>query len=215
MLYIYCEGQTEALFVSQILNPECLAPSGRTAIPIRADGLKPFERVWRDLTDLLRNPIARVTTLIDFYGMPADYPGMPHGKPVPGNRDHAYGEVARLERALGERVNSARFIPHYALHEFETLAFASGEAVDLQRRRIGPGSIRGEVERIVAAAGGNPELVNDSVATSPSRRLASLWPSGEFQKTIDSLGIVRRIPFVELRSWCRHFDAWVSVLESG
>lgn len=212
MLYVYCEGPTEALFVSAVLNPKFLVPQGKWATPITADGLRPFEKVRADLLDLLRNQQARVTTLVDYYGMPPDYPGMPHRPPPPGNKPAVYGEVARLEAALGASISSARFVPHYALHEFETLAFADPAAIDQQRARLGGGSVAPDVNRALEQAGGNPELVNDSPHTSPSHRLEALWPANAYQKTADSVGIVQRIPFPQLRVSCTHFDAWLRQL---
>ncbi len=212
MLYVYCEGQTEAFYVARDLNPRCLALHGRAAIPVPANGLRPFGHVLRELKNLLRNPQARVTTLIDYYGMPADYPGMPHRRLPSGNRAAVYGEVTRLEGELAKAVQSPRFIPYYALHEFESLAFADPAAVDEQLRRIGGRSVVADVERMIREADGNAELVNDSVATSPSHRLAALWPKGQYQKSKDGLGIVGRIEYPELRARCRHFSDWITRL---
>ena len=100
MLFVLCEGPTETFFVSRVLNP-WLTAQGKWAVPIAADGLRPFARVRKDILRLLRNPLARVTTLIDYYGTPSDYPGMPHARLPPGNPAAVYGEVARLDLALG------------------------------------------------------------------------------------------------------------------
>lgn len=212
MLYVYCEGPTEALFVSRVLNPQFLVPQGKWATPIAADGLRPYAKVKADLLDLLRNPNAQVTTLIDYYGMPPDYPGMPHRAPPPGNKIAVYPEVDRLEVELAASIGNTRFIPHYALHEFEALAFADPSAIDNQRARLAGGSVSDHVNQALAQALNNPELVNDSPNTSPSHRLEALWPAKLYQKTVDSVGIVQRIQFSRLRANCRHFDAWLQQL---
>jgi hypothetical protein len=212
MLFIYCEGPTEEFFVSRILNPNFLSARGKHAVPVKADGLRPFGRVRSDLLDLLRNPEAKVTTLIDYYAMPPDYPGMPHQALPPGNKSAAYAEVARLEAALANAIDNPRFIANYALHEFEALAFAEPLAIDEQRARVGGDSIVNQVRQILATAGDNPELVNDSAQTSPSHRLESLWPANQYQKTVDSIGIVQRIPFPRIRDRCPHFREWLDKL---
>lgn len=221
MLHVYCEGNrrghTEALFVRDVLNPYLESQGKTRAIPVPSRGLEPFSRVLADVRDILRIPHTRVTTLIDYYGTPADYPGLPHRSPPPGNRAAVYDEIHRLETALANAVDNPRFIPHYALHEFEALAFASPEAIAEQRKRLGGSSILADAQRMLAEAKGNPEWVNDNVATSPSHRLGSLWPVGAngkttYQKTVDSIGIVRRIPFNDLLARCQHFQRWVAKL---
>ena len=212
MLFIYCEGQTEALFVRNVLNPSFLHPQGKAAAPIVAQGLRPFSRTQTDLLNLLRNPSAKVTTCIDYYGMPAGYPGMPHQRPPAGNPVLVYQDILRLERALAAAINNPRFIPYYSLHEFEALAFADPAAIDAQQKRVSSGSVIPQVTQMLALAQGNPELVNDSQPTSPSHRLAALWPRGQYQKTIDSVGMVQRIPLATMRARCQHFDHWLSQL---
>lgn len=221
MLHIYCEGNrrghTEAIFVRDILNPYRESQGKPRAIPVPSRGLAPFPHVLADIKDLLRNPHARVTTLIDYYGMPPDFPGMPHRASPPGNKMFVYQEVTRLETALAEAVGSPRFIPHFAVHEFEALAFASPDAIAEQRKRHSGGAILAEARRMLADAEENPEWVNDNIATSPSHRLGNLWPQGPngkstYQKTADSIGIVRRIPFVDLLARCQHFRQWIEQL---
>jgi hypothetical protein len=211
MLFVLCEGPTETFFVSRVLNP-WLTAQGKWAVPIAADGLRPFARVRKDILRLLRNPLARVTTLIDYYGTPSDYPGMPHARLPPGNPAAVYGEVARLDLALGVSIGSSRFIPHYMLHEFETLGFVDPAMVEAQRRRFGGATIEPEVRAMLAQCGGRPELVNDDPQTSPSHRLEGLWPQGQYQKTVDSVGIVERIPFAQLQAACPHFNNWTRQL---
>ncbi len=213
MLYVYCEGPTEALFVARVLNPKFLEPCGKFATAVTADGLRPFGKVQADLQDLLRNRAARVTTLIDYYAMPPDYPGMPHRPLPPGNRAIVFAEITRLENALTAALdNEPHFIANYCLHEIESLAFTSPEAINEQHRRINNSSILPQVAQILSAVQGNPELVNDSPTTSPSHRLEALWPPGQYQKTVDSIGIMQRIPFQHLLNSCQHFAAWAARL---
>ncbi len=212
MLFVYGEGQTEALFVRNVLNPSFFLSRGESATAIVAQGLRPFAKTQTALLDLLRHPSAQVTTFIDYYALPADYPGMPHRKPPPGNPAHAYLKVARLEQALAETISHPRFIPYYSLHEFEALAFTDPAAINTQRQRVAAGTVIPQVTQMRDQAQGNPELVNDNETTSPSRRIMSLWPTGQYQKTVDSVGIVQRIPLATLRAACRHFDCWLGQL---
>lgn len=212
MLYVLCEGQTEALFVSRILDPQWMAPRQKPVQPITVDGLRPFSRIRDQIRLLLRYHAARVTTLIDYYGMPADYPGMPHRALPPGNPAAVRDEVARLEAALATEIGSERFLPYYALHEFETLAFVSPAAIAAQRARLPGPSVEAEACQMLSQARGEAELVNDSEQTSPCHRLERLWPKDQYQKTVDSLGIVHRIPFDRLQAGCPHFGAWTQML---
>jgi hypothetical protein len=59
---------------------------------------------------------------------------------------------------------------------------------------------------------GEPELVNDSPATAPSKRLLSACPT--YQKTLHGPALVERIGLAAIREECPHFDSWLGWLES-
>lgn len=85
-ILMLCEGQTEETFVKDILNPHLvayqrwavptLAVTKRTAAGSHRGGITSYAKLRRDIANLLRDSDARcVTTMIDYYGLPPDFPG--------------------------------------------------------------------------------------------------------------------------------------------
>ena len=131
--YVLVEGQTEETFIKRVLGPH-LATLGVYLTPIlvatkRAkDGLKfkggvtRYEPVRKDLLRLLSDrSAAAVTTMIDFYGLPGDFPGVAS---LP-TRVSCYQRVGFLEDALRSDLDDPRFRPYLSLHEFESLLLTS------------------------------------------------------------------------------------------
>jgi len=56
---------------------------------------------------------------------------------------------------------------------------------------------------------GNPELINDSPETAPSKRLA-VTP---YRKTTHGPNIVKEIGLENIRNKCQGFDNWIGLLE--
>jgi len=66
---------------------------------------------------------ATVTTLIDLYGLPNDFPGwLPPGHGTP------YDRAQQLENAFGVDIGENNFLPYLMVHEFEALLFSHVEA---------------------------------------------------------------------------------------
>ena len=148
-MLILCEGQTEETFVQRSIAPHLLTLNV-VAIPtlivtkkptsgaVSRGGITRYAQVRRDIVHLLRDSSAAlVTTLIDYYGLPADFPGMstlPDGSP--------YQKVAHLEQALTQDINNNRFLPYLIIHEFEAFLFAQPRVI------MQTFAQRGSVERV-------------------------------------------------------------------
>ena len=211
---IYVEGQTEEVFVKQVLAPHLwnvgvyvvptLAATKR--VPNGADlkgGVPPYQKVKRDIQHLLRDASAvAVTTLLDFYGLPADFPGR---RSVPPGSCH--DRVAYVEEELARDVGDRRFRPHLQLHEFEAMMFVSPGAV---ASLLGNGEREAELARATSQFA-SPEDINDSPTTAPSKRLRVIYPT--YRKPFHGPLITARIGLERIRSECRHFDQWVTFLE--
>lgn len=123
---ILVEGQTEYRFVKDVLTP-AFWPCGLDLIPTILvtkrvkdgpnfkGGVTSFARFENDLRKLLGSGGAVVTTMLDYYGLPADFPGMntrPNGTPRQ--------RVEHVERAISAYFRSpGNFVPFLALHEYE------------------------------------------------------------------------------------------------
>jgi hypothetical protein len=116
--------------------------------------------------------------------------------------------VEYVERALAAAIGDARFIPHLSLHETEAWVYAAAEQLaELLDVRGLAAKLRAE-----AAAAGGPELVNDSLATAPSKRLLTHYPA--YDKPLDGPLAVCELGLGELREQCPHLDRWPARIET-
>ncbi len=211
---VYAEGQTEEVFVKQVIVPH-LSPRGIYVIPTLAKtrrtkygphfkgGITSYERTRRDILGLLGDSNATlVTTMIDFYGLPREFPGVAS---IPSGS--CYARVAYLEEAFSKEIGHPRFKPYFQLHEFEALVFVRPSEV---ARVFGLPEKQPELESIRALFG-SPEEIDDGETTAPSKRLRALFPA--YQKPLHSPLIARRTGLEALRKECRHFDGWLNLLE--
>ena len=99
-----------------------------------------------------------------------------------------------------------RFIPYVSMHEFEALLFSDPRILAEQLRVA-----QADVEVILTKCG-EPEAINDSSMTAPSKRLANL--SERFKKTSTGIAIAKAIGLPTMRRECPLFDAWLTRIEN-
>jgi hypothetical protein len=160
-----------------------------------------------------------VTTMLDLYGLPNDFPGR-----VAAPRGDPRAKVAFIEDALWRDVGSdPRLIPYIQLHEFEALVLANLPSL-IGRIALRAGVNRGalppdvlqrfsELQAAIDEAGG-PEAVDDGDDTAPSRRIDRA--GGEFyscRKLTDGVKAAGELALPLMRERCPHFGAWVTRLE--
>lgn len=208
------EGQTEEAFVGRSLRPHLwrfgvdLSPKlivTRRIVsgPDRKGGVVSWAQIERDLKLLLNDTAAvAVTTLLDYYGRPADVPGMTTRPSAPPHE-----RVLHVEAAIDAHMADPRFRAHLSLHEFEALLYTDPDACG---RYLGASSVTRAMAEAVSQCGA-PELVNDDAMTAPSKRLLSVYPT--YQKTLDGPALAESIGLVKMRTACPHFDAWMAWLE--
>jgi hypothetical protein len=151
------------------------------------------------------------TTMVDFYGMPADWPGRDQA-----NRCHSYIEKANrvedsiLEDIAGSSRNSSnprRLMPYVQMHEFEALLFSSPMklAESLGDKKLSSAFL------IIRNKFSTPEEINDHYDTCPSRRIEGVFEG--FKKTINGMTAAGRIGLETMRQACPHFGEWITKLE--
>ncbi len=214
------EGQTEEAFVNRSLVPHLLthgvfverASILRTKEPPAGSpykgGAVQFQRMRNDARRLLNDSDAIVTTLIDYYGLPEDFPERSSAASLADPRHRA----ERLEGAFAAAIGHPRFRPFLALHEFEAWIFA---VPDVAAEHLSQPFLSRLLARSASDAGG-PELVNDNRETAPSRRLQGMLQQvGQaYRKTLDGPDIVEKAGLEPIRRQCPHFAAWLAWLES-
>ncbi|MGD8782263.1 MAG: DUF4276 family protein [Ignavibacteria bacterium] len=213
---VLVEGQTEEGFVKNVLNPYLsskeiyLTPTiVKTKRVIRGThhkgGINSYGQVKRDLLPLLRDTSSQiVTTMIDYYALPDDFPGYqirPAGT--------CFQRVEFMEEQFKNDIDNPKFVAHLQLHEFEALVFASEDKISTAF--INKKSQISQVQAINNSFN-SPEEINENPDTAPSKRLRNIFKN--YQKVLHSQLILSQANIDDLRSKCSHFNEWLTKLEN-
>ncbi|MCP4550336.1 MAG: DUF4276 family protein [bacterium] len=214
-VHVLVEGQTEETFVRDVLWGH-LQASGVHVTAIIATtkrlksgrkfkgGVAKYQQIKRDIQRLLADrSAAAVTTMIDYYGLPADFPG----RGTLTGEESCYERVKHLEREMRADIRSQRFLPYLSLHEFEALLLTSPRhfAATFQDQQIAT-HLTTMLDSVIS-----PEEINDDPITHPSARINQLVPG--YKKRLHGPMIAGRIGLNAIRQRCPHFDRWVTSLE--
>lgn len=215
-LLMLVEGQTEETFVKRTLTPYLAERGVFVQSPVvlwtrrmpagggHRGGACSWAQIRRSLAPLTHDRNAWITTLLDFYGLPEDFPGLADA----GELEQSPERVIRAQNGLANAISHPRLIPFLALHEFEAWLFSAPEIV---ATHFGNPAFAAQLEKIVAQAG-SPEAINHGQTTHPKARLRNL-PTG-YRETTDGPTLAEKIGIPTLRAHCPHFDGWLTRLET-
>ncbi len=187
------EGLTEERFIKIMIEPY-LTPKGIYVTPVSIDGNVSIDRIKHELKNLIHS-FDYVSTFYDFYGF----------------KQKDDGETRlTLEAKINESVKielREKVIPYIQMYEFEGLLFSSPDAIAsvLQGE-----SLTNWANLILKENSNNPEKINDSIETAPSKRLEKVT---NYRKTTHGPNIAKEIGLVRIREMCSGFDEWLSKLE--
>ncbi|KAF1083681.1 MAG: hypothetical protein GQF41_0459 [Candidatus Rifleibacterium amylolyticum] len=182
------------------------------AKPGQKGGDVKFARAVKDIGNYLKQADVYVTTFVDYYGLNKDWPGMAaaKSKKEPAQIADALNEATKtaIMQEYGELNAAKRFIPYVAVHEYEALLFSSPDilAKELKVRES-------DILKIINECG-EPEKINDSVQTAPSKRIISLCKKYENMKTITGVAVAKAIGIEKMREKCPIFSRWLTSLEN-
>ena len=216
------EGETEQTFVRDILAPHLGARrvSMWARLPgkiARRGGVRPWQSILEDIKRTLdERPDRYCTIMFDYYAMPLDWPGRAETPGLPPDRRAAHIETALAEsvvQRMGSRFRGERFIPYVQMHEFEAVLFSDvpNLAEVLSTATPFPHGLTERLDEILRAAG-EPEAIDDSPDTAPSKRIQEL--ASGYRKLTHGIIAANRIGLAKMRAAWPHFDAWVTRLES-
>jgi hypothetical protein len=192
-LGISVEGTTEERFIKTVLEPY-LAQKGIYVTPVPIHGNVSVDRVKHELRKLAYN-FEYVSTFYDFYGF--------KGK-VEGETKTTL--ESRIKGAIKEELRE-KLIPYIQMYEFEGLLFSSPEAIALV---LQDESLSAWATDILENFNNNPEKVNDSPETAPSKRFEKFT---KYRKTTHGPNIAKQIGLAKMRDMCSGFDDWLTKLE--
>lgn len=225
IIHILCEGQTEQGFVEEVLRPY-LKNKGVTSVKSilittnkkknARGGMLTYNHALTDLNLLQQTQLDGdherhiFTTMFELYAIPNDFPGFEKTKTI----SDPYSKVYNLEKDFADAINDPRFIPYIQLHEFEALLFCGIEHIVTPY----PGcekrceQLTKDLQKI-----GNPELINNSPDTAPSKRIIKAIEGDKkthynYNKPKTAKYVTKKIGIDELRAKCKHFNDWIKNL---
>lgn len=134
-LIIVVEGDTEKEFVDKVLSPylytKGLLSVNCFKIKHTKGGLTKYQHLKTDLINCVYESNVLVSTLIDFYALPKDFPKYTEAQSIVNRANRlTYLEQAIVEDLEAEKQNSfSNLLPYIQLHEFEALVFSSLDAI--------------------------------------------------------------------------------------
>jgi len=207
-VHIFCEGLTEDVFVREVLGPHFealgiwLNPIIIRTGPRLKGGVTSYGKIrWQVENKCKEDKTAWVTTMLDFYGLPNDFPCK---TAIGSSMDRAKD----VEKAFQENIGQRNFLAYIVVHEFEGMLFSSPEAFeewfDEPDVVTSLRAVRNEFD--------TPEHINDDRRTAPSKRILAICDS--YDKVAHGSMIALGIGLETIRRECALFDAWIKQLES-
>lgn len=210
------EGQTEEIFVKRVLatylgeqgifvTARSVETSRKKGTISRGGGLK-YVRFRNDLSRWMKeDPQAWYTSMIDFYALPDDFPGMDLIPSI----NNPYERVEHVENALASDISSRSFIPYIQLHEFEALLLS--EPKMFGKYFIGKDRATNQLANYCNGFP-TPEHINLGAETSPSKSIIRFIPEYHKAKIAASPIIAGHIGMERMRGKCKHFSEWLDRL---
>lgn len=208
---VIVEGQTEETFVNKVLYSHFqlrgifLTPIILKTSKTGKGGVSTYGKIRNDVrTKCLQDNKSFVTTMIDYYGLPSDFPGkdtLPQGD--------IFKRAQYLEEQFSKNIDQTKFIPNLIIHEFEGLLYSDLEAFSdvIDGSITAIDNLKNETKSFLS-----PEHVNESQETAPSKRIKKHFP--KYEKIIDGSLISLKIGLDVIRSKCVHFNEWMKKLEA-
>ena len=190
---ISVEGATEERFIKSVLVPY-LADKGIYITPISMGGAVSVDKAKSELQKMANN-FDYVTTLYDFYGF----------------NNKAENETKEsLEKRLADTVHeavNAKLIPYIQMYEFESVLFSCPEAM---ANGLNEPEAKAWCQGVLDDFKDNPEAINNSVETAPSKRLEE---HTGYRKTTHGPNIAKEMGIDKIREKCVGFNNWLTQLE--
>ncbi len=209
-VYVFCEGQTEETFVTQVLYEHflqkniCLIPIILSTSKAVKGGAVSYHQVKGQVEKMCKqDPTAWVTTLLDFYALPSDFPEMSSSIDV-----SSIQKAMLVKEAFQLDIAQDNFIANLVIHEFEGLLFSAPEAF---KNWFDDPQIIGKLSNIRSSFD-SPEHINDGRKTAPSKRIIGICSN--YEKVNHGSLIALDIGLDAIRRECMFFNGWLERIEA-
>lgn len=218
-IFVITEGQSETNFVNRVMMPyfadRCVLIPNTVITKIDnrhgktyKGGVANYDQIRNTLLKTLacssKNKDSYVTTMFDFYRLPADVPGVADGEKV----NDPYEKVELIEREIlkAEGYDESFFFPYIELHEFEAMLFSDITKLEEAYFEYDLTALK-ECVKIQS----NPELINDGTETAPSKRIINCISC--FDKANVGVNVLEKIGVENIAKKCHHFSDWIKRIE--
>jgi hypothetical protein len=203
-LIIICEGETEQEFCDAVLSSYFSSKGIMVYTPLiktSHGGIVSWGKLKNEIeTHLRQDTEACVTTFIDLYRLPSNYP------------DYNIKDPDNMQAGMKQGIDatlSSRFIPYIQRHEFECFIFASLDILKVTFQKDTNDFT--EIEKVIDKYKSNLEDINCGSATAPSERLKKYLP--EYEKGLDGAYLAIEAGLPAIREKCPRFNNWITELE--
>lgn len=210
-LYIVVEGQTEQEFVNTMLRPWLNGQGIFSVIPVLIKTSKHGRgghvnaaHLMNTINGLLRETADKelvVSSFVDLFRIPSNMPGYDEAMKCCDSEKR----VSILEKALADKISDLRFVPYIQRYEFEALVFASNSGFE----KYCDEAQSSKTAEIVGSFD-NPEDINSSPETAPSKRLQAIIP--DYNKVLLGNLLAIEVGMDTIISRCPRFSEWVHKL---
>jgi len=210
------EGHTEERFVKDVmvpwtagmdlvLRPTILVTKVVKDGPNFKGGVSVFSKIESDWHRPIRTRgPAFVSTILEYYRLPVDTPGMNTRTQFDDPLDRATHIEREIRRHFREPDG---FLPFLALHEFEAWLFSCPKTLP----EVMIDTKNAAHFAAVCSTVLSPEYINERPGFAPSKRIKDLYPS--YQKVLHGTTAAKRIGLELMRAKCSHLDNWLTQLE--
>ncbi|WKN40625.1 DUF4276 family protein [Tunicatimonas pelagia] len=207
-LVFIVEGDTEIKLVDRLLVPHLVGLGFQNSMYAQTiiTNRKQHKKGGVTSYGLFRNEVGRtlaqgnviVTTMIDFFRLPTDFPSF--------TTDST--KIDQIEQAVhGDLDNHPDFIPYIQRHELEALMFSDRSGFELV---IDDDGKMQQIDDILKQYP-NPEDINNNPETAPSKRLQQIF---NYDKTGDGELIFEMIGIGNIMDKCPRFATWIARIVS-
>jgi Domain of unknown function (DUF4276) len=211
-VFIVVEGYTELEFIKRVLSDYLrskITDQNVTIIPYpistnanlgKKGGGNSYKHWKKDLlkhTQKLENKV--VTTFLDYYALPENFPNYENCSTIVKIDER----LSCLEQAIKDDIapNNYNFFPYIQKYEFETLLFSSNIGFENLFDDVA------EQTQKVIDQYPNPEDINNSRNTSPSKRLLKI--KSDYNKVANGTLIALEIGIDKMLEKCPRFRNWI------
>jgi len=209
-IYVFCEGHTEESFVNNLLSDyffkkeieiiPIVCETKRTPTKKFKGGISNFQKFSQELKRICKQHYnEKVTTMIDYYGLPNDFPDINSPEP------DIYKKIAQMENSIEKSIGVENLNVYISLHEFESLLYSEPNVFCSIGNSVGK-----QIQRIKEDFNNNPERINNSRETSPSKRILNCV--ADYSKLTDGIKLAKEIGIEKMMQECKHFKEWIEKL---